>query len=197
MAERPILFSAPMVRAILEGRKSQTRRIVRPQPPTDHQFLQDLSLENECEFEWTDRDTDTEDLSHWPSYEKALRPKWQPGDLLWVRETWGLQQGEGEPFAVYRADWPETRPGGWRPSIFMPKWACRIWLDVTGVRVERLIDISHEDARAEGCEDTADSSVRGNYAKLWTSINGAGSWDANPWVWVIDFKLAERKAVAA
>ena len=143
--ERPIIFSGPMIRAILEGRKTQTRRIVKPN----------------C-------------LS-------KLSPYGRTGDRLWVRETWG-HNPEG-PGYVYRSDGDfdmKFHGDRWRPSIHMPRWASRITLEVTGVRVERLQDINEEDALAEGVEHA--------FRSLWESINGPGSWDANPWVWVVEFR---------
>ena len=161
MKERPILFSAPMVRPILEGRKTQTRRIVKPQP-TEAQSYTELLKNN---------------------------PYGQPGNRLWVKETFAVDIGaepETPPYA-YRAD--RERPGNWKPSIFMPRWASRITLEIVSVRVERLTKISVKDCLAEGIQlagrDTGD--VRAAYKRLWNSINGAGSWDANPYVWVITF----------
>lgn len=179
MRERPIIFSSTMVRAILEGRKTQTRRIVR------------------------ERDLPS------PEYEYGRPcPYGVPGDRLWVRETWmpiasGQIPGPVRYGAAYRADdgrkWREHttrvefadgREAGplhleqaqhWRPSIFMPHWASRITLEVTDVRVQRLQDISHDDAVAEGTAGRAD------FIGLWENINGRDSWKANPWVWAITF----------
>jgi hypothetical protein len=125
-----------------------------------------------------------------------------PGDRLWVRETWGPRITNGEPdprqqYVKYRADDVDDSPcdendwheweDRWRPSIHMPRWASRITLEVTGVRIERLQDISEADARAEGVVDTL------AFEELWDSINGSGAWDANPWCWCISFKpLASR-----
>ncbi|MBY0438575.1 MAG: hypothetical protein K2W80_10315 [Burkholderiales bacterium] len=202
--ERPIIFSAPMVRAILNGSKTQTRRIVKPQPVI----------------------RDGEPV--WPIGTKRPRgrgfedcPYGQPGDRLWVRETHGvadrwLHDCETNPprCIAYRADLsarnfdppyvPNTASWGWagmkwRPSIHMPRWASRITLEVTGVRVERLQDISEADAIAEGVVQapygwwsgfpgSSSPTAKGAYALLWDSINGPGSWDANPWVWVVEFK---------
>jgi len=176
MKERPILFSAPMVRAILDGSKTQTRRIVKSQS-------------NIC------------------------CPFGKPGDRLWVRETFQgpLFDSDNSKCCVYRADGGEAPEyvdaddnlrQGWKPSIFMPRWASRITLEITGVRVERLQDISASDCYAEGCfrpdqlkslgsEVTTRDNARGAYRKLWESINGADSWDANPWVWVVEFKAID------
>lgn len=180
--ERPILFSGEMVRAILDGRKQQTRRIVKPQPaglwgstgkvyghtfagvldgPKDHYWV--------CKFG-------------------------QPGDRLWVRETWAPMCDFDKEFGtLYRADsYPSDSaiPLQWKPSIHMPRAASRITLEITGVRVEQLNDISEEDAISEGWPGTSKMpwSPRGWFQSLWQSINGEDSWDANPWVWVIEFK---------
>lgn len=245
MRERPILFSAPMVRAILEGRKTQTRRVVK------HPRGGTFDIENgrpvaEC----TDGETRSIDC-----------PYGQPGDRLWVRETFAIEtsvegrsqplphadgrpvkyapEDDGEGFEPawrqphYRAT--DAAPGltcervgcaqcrdsdmgpHWQPSIHMPRWASRITLEVTGVRVERLQSISDQDIVAEGVTVPVDAEsgnalvdvstkdgpgsflsrdqirsptaiVRAHWAALWCSINGRKSWAANPWVWVVEFK---------
>jgi len=172
--ERPILFSGPMVRAILEGRKTQTRRLFNGR--AKWHFIESHG-----------------DLS--------ICPYGHPGDRLWVREAHhvlraGNVDGSGREI-VYRADDPDF-PYGWTPSIHMPRWASRIDLEVTGVRAERLQEISDEDARAEGIvnkhggwnasETVYGVNYTGPFSHLWESINGPGSWDANPWVWVIEFQ---------
>ena len=174
MRETPILMSAPMVRAIMERRKSQTRRIVKGQMIWKH-----------------------------PSGEMDLSfcPYGGPGDRLWVRETFKLRSvGFG---TIYRADSPISRAdvidhafGVWKPSIFMPKSAARIWLELTAVRVERLKEIEQNpnDILAEGY-DPKTNATRGDlswYRELWETINGPGSWSANPWVWVLTFKRIEK-----
>lgn len=179
MIEKPIIFSGPMVRAILEGRKTQTRRIVK-----DGHALAFLGAD------------------HKPV---LMCPFGQPGDRLWVRETSLLCRdsngvcpaGNGKALA-YAADGYELEDGErWTPSIHMPRWASRISLEITGIRVERLQDISEKDARAEGvaasrvgpCQDGLFYRLhRDSFIELWESINGPGSWDANPWVWVIEFR---------
>lgn len=191
MKARPILFSAPMVRAILEGRKTQTRRVVKPQP-VDPFTGRDLSA-----------GARPDSLPHCPYG--------QPGDHLWVRETWQPERHNQCERITYAADGgvafvdDSDVPRNWRrpkaartgniTPLYMPRWASRITLEVTGVRVERLQDITEEDARAEGVE--ADDigkvglpcySARQNFERLWESINGAGSWAANPWVWVVEFR---------
>jgi hypothetical protein len=191
--ERPILFSGPMVQAILDGRKSQTRRMVK---------ARELGLWNKTDCE---RDGDG-----WPLYEDDMGdyqrlscPYGKPGDRLWVRETWKTAPGGGED-VYYRADghidikeWP------WKPSIFMPRWASRITLEVTGVRVERLWQITEADAIAEGCREEEGSpediailgpgswTAKLEYMMLWEEINGEGSWAKNPWVWVVSFRRVQ------
>lgn len=215
--ERPILFSAPMVRAILSGAKTQTRRVVKfpawmqdadggQSPEIPHQFdgYQDMIPVT---------------AGHVESYCRC--PYGKPGQRLWVRETWApvsTFDPSPETGAFYRADYlddphgpdgeksPEGRYRTWKPSIYMPRWASRIDIEITGVRVERLQEISPEDAIAEGCcpsqgsgFDDADTLrraaeivggpyPRGVFADLWQSINGPDSWAANPWVWVIEFR---------
>ena len=208
MKERPILFSAPMVRAILDGTKTQTRRVVKDRhidaaPPA-------------CFFQWL----------------RERCPYGKPGDRLWVRETWNwfdpdeipeVRRGRRAPFtgqqgareipwvAAYAADGHlEHEHFGcalWRPSIHMPRWASRILLEITAVRVERLQEINAADAKSEGIEGQFEDGPWRNYQRdghwfpegkgtapvmsyrtLWESINGPGSWDANPWVWVVEFK---------
>lgn len=180
MKERPILFSASMVRAILEGRKTQTRRVVKRIP-----------------LEWLESGLHP-DFVAFP--ENGLSPYGQPGDRLWVRESWAYHPDfpESTHRAIYRADpGVENDVPRWRPSIHMPRWASRINLEVTGVRVERLQEISESDAKAEGCsvpeiiypdEPKEHYSYAAAYKHLWESINGPGSWDANPWVWVVEFR---------
>lgn len=203
MKEVPILFSAPMVQAILSGKKTQTRRIVKQQP---HGFgcwvLQGIY--------WL--------FPNVNPYMK-IKSRWNPGDILWVRETWYNDAVFGAPSFYYKADdsfndqferhkLGQVGPFKWKPSIHMPRAACRLFLKVNDVRVERLQDITEEDAIAEGvgagfqmnsgypdyqhikngvCELTQDTAVA-SYASLWDSINGCGSWDQNPWVWVIEFE---------
>lgn len=217
--ERPILFSAPMVRAILEGRKTVTRREVKKRAALDC-----LAAGFEPAFLALPGNAD-------------LCPYGQTGERLWVRETWGvishdfdehgnmvdwkpdrpaspireMRFGRGyySGHVIYRVDgeatWAGDDDGGgddrsaWKPSIHMPRIASRILLEITEVRVERLQDISRSDIRAEGLEcppELASDDVSPNYRdwypaawrELWESINDAGAWDANPWVWVVEFK---------
>lgn len=192
---RPILFSGPMVRAIIEGRKTQTRRLVKPQPNAGvrQSALSKSGLED--------------------GHGREIRPRIYVGDTLWVRETW-TQDGRGKPepgghdAVFYRADFVGAVPwkGFWRPAIFMPRWASRLTLRVTGVRLQRLHVITEADAMAEGCTKVNDGCYvfRGTksdlaglghsdavmaYACLWDEINGPDSWDANPWVWAYTFEV--------
>lgn len=183
--ERPILFSGPMIRAILDGRKTQTRRVIKPQP-----------------------------VGAWAAPGKTACPYGVPGDRLWVRETWRPSQtGEGSRCpAWYAADGADGEHVRWKPSIFMPRWASRITLEITRIDVRRVQDVG-TDALAEGVELTefwTPKEVEGRpfeekwwddfyfwshyplvaFRKLWDSINanrGFG-WDVNPWVWVVEFR---------
>lgn len=210
MKDRPILFSGQMVRALLDGRKTQTRRMVKPQFAHDA-IPCEMGATNERGHQisghsgvwWCDAEG---------NQENAVRcPYGQPGDRLWVRETWAQPDRRSAGFSpyIYAADWKEQdRPKHrWKPSIHMPKAAIRILLEVTGVRVERLQDISEADAIAEGCTKNHNNyfwggphkagglkqmaTARQAYQDLWESINGTESWDANPWVWVVEFKQAK------
>ena len=212
MTDRPMLMSAPMVRAILDGSKTQTRRIVKVQPPVSVDRCASIALMPPA------ADGTTHERRWMPGMHAAQScPYGQSGDRLWVRETWQgplldedqmIERQENEleafkrpEFCVYRAtdelyaiddDGNEL---GWRPSIHMPRWASRITLEITGVRVERLQEISEEDALEEGItyNDLPNNGLDPMQAStwfrgLWEEINGPGSWDANPWVWVIEFK---------
>lgn len=213
MKERPILFSGAMVRAILEGRKTMTRRVVKPQPTPKCQEL--VRHGDEWLEAWEDEDCCGAMVAHadYPQYRHVCRYG-KSGDRLWVRETHkGWFTYEGEQFVSYQADGsvlrferPQGHPEGgmlngkccadkWRPSIHMPRWASRITLEVTAVRVERLQEITDADALAEGaCLPDAcakDGCYRAAFEGLWASINGVESWDANPWVWVVEFRRVE------
>lgn len=185
MKERGILFNAPMVRAVLNG-KTQTRRAIK-----------------DCfEFDYEEG---------WPMapdedgvWRRVRCPYGQPGDRLWVRETWSHTwvgvwtiddaRAVGPGGAIYRAD--GERPGaGWWPSIHMPREFSRILLQITEIRVQRLQDISEDDAKAEGMQEPslvpligACWSERDAFAKLWTAINPENDWARNAWVWVVTFK---------
>ena len=194
MKERPILFSGPMVRAILEGRKTQTRRVVKPQPPT---AFVTVRVEDGTQASWCLRNQSAFDLPESAADWLTLRcPYGVPGDRLWVRETWGSCTTNGTVCSGYRADValrPEIEAGvdRWRPSIHMPRWASRLLLEVKAVRVERLQEISEDDAFAEGISggDWLGNPV-GTYRELWDSINAkrGHSWESNPWVWVVEFE---------
>lgn len=185
MKERPILFSAPMVRAILEGRKTMTRRVIKPQPE-----IREISG-------LTVYPVDVYKPTYSLSQILNKCPYGQPGDNLWVRETFNADWCD---HVIYRADGGSAVAAGyaeepkWKPSIFMPRCASRINLEITNVRVERLNDISEEDARAEGAELSCGEmrqdypNYKRTFKRLWESINGTGAWEANPFVWVIEFK---------
>lgn len=182
MKERPILFSGPMVRAILDGRKTQTRRAVKT--PI-----------------WTGRDDPNPAAPNRYGDVATIKPcpYGQPGDRLWVRETFAPLVGG--PFApdnpiMYKATVEKPEIWSWKPSIFMPRWASRITLEITGIRIQRVQEISCDDCRAEGCGTEeipwcGDGYTRhpwvDTYRRLWNDIN-ADSWGDNPWVWVIEFR---------
>jgi hypothetical protein len=218
MKERPILFSGPMVRAILSGAKTQTRRVVKSQPSSEAGEIFTGWYHPTVIDRHGDEHPGPETYGAWTADgEWGMRcPYGQPGDRLWVRESWapdppcdgtwgytswaGCREGQiaGVPdrfrspkHCIYSAEWSGT-PLRWTPSIHMPRWASRILLEVTGVRVERLQDISEADAVAEGVKNSlhlpGGRFANENFAHLWWTINGDGSWDSNPWVWVIDFK---------
>jgi hypothetical protein len=259
MNEKPILFSTPMVNAILDDRKWQTRRIVTPKrcsvflprrvyadpmlgrgkinprsaPRGRHAAtlhadgavsvaLHDGPLGVEPgEFEW--RCPYAEGSTMLRDGKWIITPK--PDQALWVRETWGYgdryyrefdEKGGPGTVVAYLADhsammfgetpkrvpkydieqwnWSRMR---WRPSIFLPRWACRILLDVREVRIERLQDITEDDAYAEGVPTSltlAGESCRAAYARLWDTINPKTPWKSNPWVWVISFSRLHRAA---
>lgn len=233
--ERPILFSAPMVRAILEGRKTVTRRVCKPQPSAN---AHTTCASGNPMGAW------------WETGKDIIRcPYGKPGERLWVRETWSDVNLQGAPGIAYRADgdvrdlmedasfldedgafnyddprskpynfacWSEDLLGGkegrWRPSIHIPRWASRILLEITAVRVERLQDITEEQAVAEGLIWQGQENGKEFYShaerqyppgshqqfgisgtdavsafrNLWSSVGG--DWDANPWVWAVSFK---------
>jgi hypothetical protein len=206
---RPILMSAPMVRAILAGTKSQTRRVVKPQPWAS--CVIEEGMDGEPHFVYSALS------GHGPGYDveetrtPCRFPYGQPGDRLWVREAWracrdldatpprDIAPGSSIEYEATKRSYAEIGlTGKLRPGMFMPRWASRITLEVTGVRVEKLQSISEADCAKEGApfsysgfapEDAPD--WRGWYRDLWESINGPGSWDANPWVWCVGFKRLE------
>lgn len=187
---RPILFSGPMVRAILDGRKTQTRRIVKPQPVNrvvDGLAHVTIGMDpSEDGALWYDADGIN------PGREMRC-PHGRIGDRLWVRETFTVC---ADCNIFYKADGkPDPWEGvKWKPSIFMPRKASRLTLEITGVRIERLRDISEEDAVAEGVvfgtgkAGECRTCAKGAFMDLWNSINGTDAWLKNPWVWVVAFK---------
>ncbi len=239
MKERGMIFNAEMVRAILDGRKTQTRRIVKGADGAV-KFCQEWDINGEEIFVVLGEKDHT---GMNPVLGAISCPFGAVGDRIWVRETWAIlgnedgccidweeklcKADERSAARIYRAsceqrpgnyglwsipddaEWkPHTKDyqyeGAWRPSIHMPRWASRILLEITDVRVERLNAISQEDAQAEGMELTgwrptySDPDSGGevmtpydNFAELWSSIYGDESWKANPWVWVISFKRVE------
>ena len=226
MTERPILFNGPMVRALLDGRKTQTRRIIKPQPSD---YRPSTVAPQRLRGQLPKHDQPYFDAynggPHWCWWDEYNRqgadwikcPYGVPGDSLWVRETWALHErftdvGRVVYAATANRSWTEAhrdvpidaigdRPArpfqqGFKPSIHMPRWACRLTLEITDVRAERLQDISEADAEAEGVQDPslvpilgAFWSSRDGYARLWEHINGKGSWAANPWVWAVTFSV--------
>lgn len=220
MADRPMPFSAPMVQALLDGRKTQTRRILKPQP-----VASDFRNTKPESARWF---YDQQRGGLWIADGCAagpFKPAYAAGDRLWVREGWRPSYGadwyredlgrvptprDFDPARTsieYLADGTRELGGQGRPSIHMPRWASRLTLFVTDVKVERLQDISEEDARAEGCfvgkatgrifENATSMRLGGNewanardwFADLWDSINGFGAWDANPWVVAVSFTV--------
>jgi hypothetical protein len=209
LKERPIIFSAPMVQAILDGRKTQTRRIMKPQPDSAPFKVSHTNFSGE----WGVGQREGYDCHH------LIRPKsGVVGDLLWVREAFGtISYDNGDYPAtdiVYRAHPYYLEDDGsysgeiitagdldqdkWLPPIYMPRRASRITLRITNVRVERLRDISERDAIAEGVEAFFETECKGDdcsaftkFAALWLSIYGAESWQSNPWVWVVEFERVD------
>lgn len=196
MAERPILFSDPMVKAILAGTKSQTRRVVNPQPrPLPDGFSWQYDHHGQC---WHAIGGNARAAL------PGLKPPYGlPGSTLWVRETWARVGSLDPGWLVYRATYPNDLPANvenvppadavtWRPSIHMRRADSRITLRVTSVRVERLQEISEQDAAAEGvskADVTGWISYRTSFALLWDSINAERApWASNPWVWVVAFE---------
>ena len=207
---KPILFSTPMVQAILRGTKSQTRRIVKPQPEINHESGYVFDGKYKRQY----------DLHNWREFFIEDWSKYQVNDILWVRETWHPKRhsfpiGEHFEYKATAAEYGQPTDEPWKPSIFMPKEAARIFLKVTYVRVERLNDMSYEDAFAEGIPEDKSEHLKWNrlypdylkrrpgvlsacltpkssYRSLWDSINGEGSFDKNPWVWVYEFERIEK-----
>lgn len=208
MKERGIIFNAEMVRAILDGRKTQTRRIVKS-VPTTHNFhgwvMSSTCTKDEGKACWAIGDS--------PLLKDPIRlncPLGKVGDRLWVRETWQCGLCTESTFAYRATHKPSDLEEGWseiikwRPSSQMPRWASRILLEITGVRVERLQDISQADAIAEGAppsHPTIDvvsreygfpDFSRSWFGQTWWHIYGKENWQANPWVWVIEFRRVKK-----
>lgn len=196
MAIKPILFNTEMVRAIMDGRKTCTRRVIKLQweecpacKYVHNEYIYDKMAENvycaRCGY----------------PLEPKRRSPYQPEDILYVRETWGhpISLNSDKQY-VFRAD--KIAESGfkndshiWHPSIHMPKEAARIWLKVTDVRVERLQDMTDDDAEAEGCFDYTSTAL--GFPDVWDSTIKKSDldrygWDANPWVWVIEFERCEK-----
>ena len=201
LSEKPILFNTEMVRAILDGRKTQTRRVVVPHyrdGDAGFNVITNAATGKFLYIEYYDEDES--------STERRLNPPYMPGDILYVRETWAAMNttpgGHFRPHPVYyyKADDPDIRPiswdrdaGKWRPSIHMPKAAARIFLKVKDVRAERVQDITEEAARAEGCPSEYSLNPRGWFRSIWDRVsNDNTNWDANPWVWVYEFERIQR-----
>lgn len=195
MKARPILFSAPMVLAILEARKNQTRRVVKYNAAIGgiHPAVAGIVHRGDGWFGFeADEGIKRQFATTFP-FHTIRCPYGQAGDQLWVKETWlDLSNDPDLATIEYRADYDaSTMPDWkWKPSIFMPKDYSRITLEVTEVRVERLQDISPQDAIKEGIGMTMRNEPPAvqRYAELWESINGPGSWAENPWVWVVEFR---------
>ena len=205
MKERPILFSGAMVRALLAGTKTQTRRVVKPQPSNGWAF-ETPPVFGRITSTHTKRGRFGAFLrrgigTDFPEIDLIPCPYGQPGDRLWVRESFArVPTACGSEDIVFAADYQDgsDRAAGVRytPSIHMPRAVSRITLEITGVRVERLQDISRGDAMAEGCpfpNMAQGPDPRDWYAELWGAINGPDSWAENPWAWVVEFKAIEAK----
>lgn len=217
MTDRPILFSAPMVRALLAGTKTQTRRLIKPQP----------TVRENGSWSWEGRNGGFVGSAgtHLEAFAESARhwARIQPSDRLWVREAWRCNgwatdvatifyaASEGDGYTAMCEQYPvaDRRPlrvtAGWRPSIHMPRWASRLSLTVTDVRVERLQSISEDDAKAEGVvpyhvrasgldyygpdHAMCGQDHRAGFCQIWEKINGIESWNANPWVVAYSFSV--------
>lgn len=238
MKERPILFSGEMVKAILEGRKTMTRRMMKVQPPNDGADYQACRIlagdrRNIGKYRWVNKNC----LAARVNAPYFSLP-WENGDRLWVKETFSVDgiitgsnsnetfssgcieykygrakyfnfstnpsEPEEIPFDDYRREkliaMYDSQIGDWRPSIFMPRWASRITLEITDIRAERLQDITEEDAEREGVSDEwpilpVYDTAKKRFRNLWDSINGGKpgkTWQDNPWVWVVEFRRFEK-----
>ncbi|ENY6786691.1 hypothetical protein ACF1CY_004215 [Providencia rettgeri] len=236
MKERGIIFNTEMVRAILDGRKTQTRRVMKPQPVPINDGANHVWYCDKIKADLDVKDALQDGIVGWYGLISSVCPFGGVGDRLWVRETFALlgnedgvcvdwndnilKAGEEQAARIYKAsceqkdgdyglwsipddaDWkPHTDnhkyEGTWRPSIHMPRWASRITLEITNVRVERLQSISEEDAKAEGFDNSQSDAANSigwfekpirAFRRAWENIYGTEGWDSNPWVWVIEFK---------
>lgn len=196
MREHPIIFSDEMVRAILKDRKTQTRRVMKPQPDDDGKVTVG-EIGSSRGIAYVGNSTSGGIVTRVPC------PYGQPGDRLWVKETWSLPAifdalkpsdpslgSRAKETVRYLAD--GSKSGKTRVSIHMPRWASRITLEIINVRVQRLQEISEHDAGEEGWRGSVQDAFIEHpldwFRSLWNSINGPGAWDKNPWVWVIEFK---------
>ncbi|MFG0356580.1 hypothetical protein [Pseudomonas sp. zbq_11] len=213
--ERPILFSGPMVRAILDGRKTVTRR---PIKPSIRGFDVSFELHQQDDGSWRPLHTfDESCMDDQGTEHPVVCPYGKPGDRLWVRETWycdhfevmrgpylkpadlDVTEARDDGTLVYAADGLtpyEADQPSWKPSIHMPRWASRILLEVTDVRVEQLQAISIGQICKEGLarsiyEFIPVTTAFDAFAEVWDSINGPGAWEANPWVWAVEFKQVQ------
>lgn len=235
MAIKPILFNTEMVRAILDGRKTCTRRLVKPQPDENHTFSLGFVTDSTEKKEVGCFGFGIDEYGGSIQYAK---PPYQPGDILYVRETWQcwrahryeatadirfraggddvrLQFANGNTDSINRLDYDAfvhkwfSHNGEWKPSLFMPKEAARIWLKVTDVRVDRLQDVTEDGAKAEGAIDNRGfihspeneydriHTAREHFIEIWSSTIKKSDielygWDANPYVWVISFDRCEK-----
>ncbi len=214
MKERGIIFSAPMVRAILENRKTMTRRICKkaslPMKDEEPAFAVCAARESGWIAWFGIPDPEIEEFTKKAYAHGFPCPYGQPGEHLWVRETWQIEFHSGFHDIRYKADNAIVDPGTdiykienrycwkWRASIYLPRWASRILLEITDVRVERLQEISEEDAikegmcpihaREVGCPGSEQGPID-DFAELWDSLNKKFPWSSNPWVWCISFKV--------
>ena len=213
--ERPILFSGPMVRAILDGRKTVTRRLIKP---SMRGFDISFELHQQEDGSWRPMHTfDESCMDDQGTEHPVICPYGKPGDPLWVRETWYcdhfevmrgpylkpadlvVTEARSDGTLVYAADGLtpyEADQPAWKPSIHMPRWASRILLEVTDVRVEQLQAISIGQICKEGLarsiyEFIPVTTAFDAFAEVWDSINGPGAWEANPWVWAVEFKKVQ------